>query len=398
MKRLLQNWELKLLSLLSAVVLWFFVVGIENTVRLFPENIEVKPVNIGKNITFAENIPQVKVYINTKGSEPKSLSSNDFEASIDLSGLTAGDHELPVKISSKNAQVTVLKSVPEKISIRLAPVAEKEVPVEMEAKGSPHTGFTVQEMKTNTSKAKVTAVQNVLDRIDYIKAVVILDGSETADINQNVTLEIPVAGLPEASVKIEPEQVVVNAVIVPSATTKTVGIVTALTGAENGEVLSKLLIVTPSAVELRGNEETLKNVTEVKTKPVKAADLLERTIPLAVSLELPDGIELADPAQKITVQIDRSENEQKAVAAPVVITRENSDFKVSKITPAEINVIVSGPSTIIKNLKSEDITVNLNLQNVENAGSLPINLTEIIVPAGVGIISFNPKEVTLETR
>jgi len=302
--RPLHNWQLKLLSLLSAVVLWFFVVGIENTVYLFPESFRVKAHNLSGGVSLAVALPEVKIYVNTGGKDIKSANKNDFEAFVDLSGLGAGSYELPVMASTQNAQVSVLKTDPEKIKVLLAPVGEKEIMIKFSPKGSPAPGYTVKEIKTDTSKAKITAASFVLDEIGSLTADFVLAGTETADTSQNITLALPSGlDLPTESVQIEPEQIKATAVIIPAVSQKTVKINPAVTGNGDLEGIKKQIIVTPASVTVQGEDLFLQTVTQIDTRPIEAGSLLNRTVPLAVELNLPEGVELMEPAPRITVKL-----------------------------------------------------------------------------------------------
>ncbi len=397
MPGILKNWELKLISLLSAVVLWFFVVGIENTVYVMPDSIVVKAQNLGKGVSLTAALPTVKIYVNARGEDIKTVNKNDFEAYVDLSDLSSGDHEVPVQVSSQNPQVSVLKTDPAKINITLAPVAEKEVALNPAIKGLPADGYTVKDLKTDHAKIKLTAAKSILDKIDSVKAVLVLSGTETSDINQNVVPELPaVPDLPKESINMDPEQIILTASIVPLAAQRTITVAPVITGAADNAGIQKYISVSPSAVAVQGEDKILQSLKEISTEPVDINSLLNRTLPLSVTLKLPDGIELADQTQQVTIKLNSDGYVQKSVFASVVITRESSQFKVKKITPEQIKVTIAGPPEVLDNLKSDSVSVNLNLQQVEKAGKVAVNVDEIIVPVGTGVLSFEPAEINIE--
>jgi YbbR domain-containing protein len=299
----LHNWQLKLLSLLSAVVLWFFVIGIENTVYLFPENFQVKAHNLGKSVSLATALPEVKIYVNTNGKDIKTTNKNDFEAFVDLSGLGEGSYELPVMASSQNAQVSVLKTDPDKVNVLLSPVVEKQVKIIMSATGSPASGYTVKEFTADTDTVKITAARNILDKINELNLEVPLAGSETADVTRDVIVPLP-AGLnlsPE-NVRLEPPQVTVTAVIVPAMAEKSLKINPVLTGGGDLEAIRKQLIISPASVTVSGEENFLKTQTQIDTEAINADSLLNRTVPFPVELDLPAGLE-PTVSVRITVKL-----------------------------------------------------------------------------------------------
>lgn len=55
--------HLKILALLTAITLWFIVITVENTVYIFPEQIKMEILNLGKNLNLEASLPDVDVYL-----------------------------------------------------------------------------------------------------------------------------------------------------------------------------------------------------------------------------------------------------------------------------------------------------------------------------------------------
>jgi YbbR domain-containing protein len=395
MNLITNNWHLKILALLAAILLWFFVVGIENTVYLFPEEIEVKVSNLDKSIGLAASLPSIKVYIKADQDTIKTLNKSNFHPYVDLSGLTQGEYSLPVHVSSDNPQVTILKTVPDRVAVRLAPIAEKEVPINVTSNGIPKTGYSLKEIKVETKTAKVSAPQNLLDKIESVNAEVLLDGTETNEINKNVVLTVSaINGLPKDSIKINPEQIIAIVVIGREQFEKTVKIVPQFTELGNSEEFIKSSIINPTEVKVLGTVEVLSRITEIQTEPVSVEYISGKTFPVEVKVILPEGITFLNPNQKITIFLDKGINIQKVVMVPITIEGEKSS-KVKIITPAEIKVTLSGASGIINALAQGDVSIKLSSEDMENAGSLKISSDKITIPQGVEIINFEPAEVKL---
>jgi YbbR domain-containing protein len=389
------NWDLKILAVLAAVVLWFYVVGIENAVHVFPEQIAVKTVNLDKNIGLASELSDVKLYLKVSESILPNINANNFDAYVDLADLKQGEYDLPVQVKSDNPQIIVLKVNPEKIHVKLASIAEKEVPVVVSSSGGPKEGYVLKEIKLETEKVKISAAQNLLDRMDSVKAEVLLDGTETGDIKKNVSLAIGSGGtFPNESVTISPDQVVADVIIQPESLTKTVKIEPQVSGTGDTRELLASLVTSPETIEIQGESRALQDLTGVKTEIINVKDLLKRTVPLGVKLILPDGVKLVKEDQEVTVMVSDKEA-MKVITAPVVVTRESGDFKVKDISPAEIALTLIGPAKAIETLGKDNVSVNLNLQGISSAGKMPVNIKDIIVPDGIGIIDFEPSEITI---
>ncbi len=397
MNRFAKNWDLKLLSLAAAIFLWFFVVGIENTVYLVPEEIEVKVLNMGNNIGLASKLPAVKVYVKAGQDIVKTLNKNSLTAYVDLSGFSAGEYSIPVRVNSENSQVVPLETVPENIDVILAPVSQKEVPIVVASLGNPKEGYTLKEIRTESKNAVISGTQNILDTIASVKAEVTLAGTETAQVNKEIVLEVKGAdGAILGNVEINPGQITVTAVIEASPVEKTVKVIPQFLETGISASVIDSVSVSPQEIKVSGDAALLANISEVKTRTVSVNELQRRSSPMEVVIVLPDGVSLSDPFQKTTLSVDKSESGEKTVAAKVLITRDSSSFRVKTITPTEISVTLSGPPSALENISAGDIYVNLDIYSVVKAGKAAITSKDIAAPQGIEVLDFEPKEVTLE--
>jgi len=206
MKSLLNNWQLKLLSFFTAGLLWVFVVGIENTVYLFPESLDIKPLDLGKTFSMQEKLTPIKLYIRTEGDIKKTLNKNDFEVSVDLSGKQSGTYNLPVLVSTNNPKITIVKVDPAEVKVTVVPIMEKQVKIVAKAKGAPLKGYHLEGIESKISTVKIKAGQSTLDKIQQIDAVITLSGTEDTTFKQTVSLTLPEnLGIAPESVTIEPE-------------------------------------------------------------------------------------------------------------------------------------------------------------------------------------------------
>lgn len=309
MKSLLNNWQLKLLSFFTAALLWVFVVGIENTVYLFAESLDIKPLDLGKTFSMQEKLPPVKLYIRTEGDIKKTLNKNDFEVSIDLSGKQSGTYSLPVLVSTTNPKITIVKIDPATVNVTVVPIMEKQVKVVTKSKGSTLKGYHLDGIESKTSFVKIKAGQSTLDKIQQLEAVVTLNGTEDTTFKQTVSLTLPEnLGIPADNVTIEPESVELRANIsadAPKVTTQetieavksaqtTVIAPIVLSGANPDFTIQK---ITPSTLQITV-EGTPEQIQKIQYNDVGITiDLSEIAKPgemtiLPAWIKIPDGVKL----------------------------------------------------------------------------------------------------------
>lgn len=309
MKSLLNNWQLKLLAFFTAALLWMFVVGIENTVYLFPELLDVKTLDLGKTFSMQEKLTPIKLYIRTEGDIKKTLNKNDFEVSVDLSGKQSGTYDLPVLVSTTNPKISIVKVDPANVKVTIVPVMEKQVKVVTKVKGQPLSGFHLENIENKVEKVKIKAGQSALDKIQQVEAVITLSGTEDTTFKQTVSITLPEnLGLTPENISIEPESLELRANIkadalkvttqetleIPSTTQTTVIVPIILSGASPNFTVQK---ITPTTMQItiEGDTEEIQkiqyNEVSITINLSEISKPGEITIP-AEWIKIPEGTKL----------------------------------------------------------------------------------------------------------
>lgn len=207
-----KNWENKLLAVVAALLLWFFVAWTENNVYLMPQPLNVEIENLNEGVSLANDLSQVKLKLKA-GSDVnlKNLTAADFEISVDAENLNSGNFDLPVKVVSKNAKVSVVEIYPASVEIKLEAVESKEVAIKTVAKGEVASGYELLSIESPVEKVKVTGTSSQLEKIKDFEVEVVLKGNENADFSKNIILEAPAEWqLGPENVSFEPAQVKVD--------------------------------------------------------------------------------------------------------------------------------------------------------------------------------------------
>jgi|GEM_PF-3074910 len=187
----LKNIPIKVLAVISALLLWFFVVGVENYVYLFPQEIPVRVINLGKNVSVANEISNAKIRYKGEPGGSNSLNPGEFELYIDAAGLSEGDYNLPIRYISKNSKVTIVATEPTKLKLELEAITSKDIALKTEVNGSPAKNYEVKSVKINLEKVKLSGAAKAIANIKDLNLKISLDGSETADFSRKITLEAP---------------------------------------------------------------------------------------------------------------------------------------------------------------------------------------------------------------
>ena len=97
---------------------------------------------------------------------------------------------MPVLVTSKNPQVSVIKTEPSEFQLTIEPVRQKLVNVLTEVKGQPRKGFRVDAVILSSETVTVKGAASVLSKIASAKALIMLDGSETENSTKKAVVKI----------------------------------------------------------------------------------------------------------------------------------------------------------------------------------------------------------------
>jgi YbbR domain-containing protein len=189
----LEDWSLKLLSLAIAIVLWLLVTGQNEPVTA---HVNVQLNFIRPQSLEISNDPPRTVDVMLTGSRNKldNLTSLDLVATVDLSAERTGERVL--RLADK-AQISLPQGIkvdgyqPSAIPIRLEPIVERQVPVELKLEGKPEAGFEVYAV--HPSKGSVT-VRGPASRVNSLQKVttesIWLPGRKES-FTANVAIDVP---------------------------------------------------------------------------------------------------------------------------------------------------------------------------------------------------------------
>ncbi len=391
MKNIFHNWHLKLLSLLTAIVLWFFVVGSENTVYRFPQSIQIVPTNMSDNLAIAEPLPPITVYVKAKKEVIEAMTASEIHIELNASKLSVGPHEIPLVATLNNPQAAIVKIEPKTVKIRVVPKTEKEVDIKLVWQGNPAKNFVVKELKSEVIKAKITGPENLLSDIKEVEGVFVFNGSEEKDTIQKVPLTfLQDPELAKENFDIEPQEIQVNAIIVPAELTKSIPITPEFINMENQEKFLSKLLTTPSTLNITGVAEAMAGIESITTVPLEINNFENGT--LTAQLKLPPNVEVEGGVEK--VQLALPENYAiRELQARFVITRQGNPV-IQSIEPASAKVKLFGLQTVLDKLDGRSITVNINGEKAE--GSVAnIQAADIIVPPSLQVLEYEPKQVKL---
>lgn len=281
-------------SLLMAVLLWVYVTGVQAA----PERsvtVALRPVGLPPSLIVTGLPPRVDVRIQDQ-LDLDLYGGRAISAVVDLSGAKVGTDVLPVQVSGPFG-VKVVQVIPAQVTVNVDRLAEKQVPVKVEIRGSVAAGYRAGDASVEPGLVDVRGPAPVLASVYDVPVTVDLAGTSRA-LNESLPLELSGAGL-----SVSPKQVRVEVPVIQESPVKSVPVVVQVEGAPASGYQVGNILAEPDTVTLYGSPRQLAGITFVKTLPVSLGgythDLLEE-----VPLVLPAGIYKGEPDKvQVTVQI-----------------------------------------------------------------------------------------------
>jgi YbbR domain-containing protein len=168
-KLLTENWALKLLSMVFALILWFFVMGERKLERSYAVPLEMK--NLPTAMMIANEVPnEVAVRISGPRTLLMNMGAEDLRIVVDLQDLSPGltsfirlDERLNIP-----APLKVTRLSPSYVDVKVERIGVKKVPVNPLLKGIPAEGFRVEKVSAVPASVIVEGAQGELDALQQI--------------------------------------------------------------------------------------------------------------------------------------------------------------------------------------------------------------------------------------
>jgi len=388
------NRGLAALSVVLAFGLWIFVTDSENPTRtrVLPIDIAVQPINVPDDVAIASDIVPVRLRITVADDVFDSLTAGDFEADVDLDGLTVGIYELPFNVKALTGRGGLLIDEPltETVTVELAQLTGKSVPVQIDVTGSPASGFTMSPPVLDDDTVLVTGPQEEVDKVSRVTATIDVT-ARTSSVDQAVRLTPRTdRGFLVQRVNLEPSIIGVTIDIDQQRFSRSVAVSVVTDGdpAPGYNVVS--VSVDPPTVTVSGTRSFISGTDSIDTQPVDI-DGADATVVRSVSLDIPSGAEVIGGSQvvTVTVTIDPATSEFN-FTVPVTAANLGPNVSIVGALPS-VTVKLIGPVPILSEVSPADISATVNLDDL-GAGTLSVEI-EIAQLAGVTVATVTPEEI-----
>lgn len=378
-EKIFNNFTLKVLSVLCAIVLWAVIVNIYDPTTGFTiSNVTVQLINTesltDKNYTYeVVDGGKIAVYISGPKSVITDIKSSDIVATADLSKVSAfADYvDIDVKVVKEGRTLTNIEVSPRTsaVKLKIENRETKEFTIHMSTTGQPANGYVVSETSVNPATVKITGASSVISQIDDAKVICDIGGTNS-DLSKNVPIVLyDVDGNEYRDDKLEMSATEVEFTAKIGASKEVpVKIISATGQAAEGFMINSIKPQTETVL-VTGKKEKLDELTEIviPKEAINVDDINEdKTININISDYIGEGLKVIGNAMvPVFVDVDALYSKDVELNTGNIIMQNLSENLVSKIDPNfTVKVSLQGAKSVLDNIVKEDIIATADLKDM----------------------------------
>jgi YbbR domain-containing protein len=320
-------------------------------------------------------------------------SPDSVRAVLDLSSLKAGEHRVSPQVQIDARPVRIVTVNPSTILLSLEPLVSRTFALQTTLSGQPAVGYQAGDLRLQPQEVVVSGPQSRVSDVTRVHVVV-----NVGDIRDSIDQDFEVEVLDQNNVAVDGITVTPGAVHVALPVLRQGGFRDmAVKVVVRGQVapgyrLDSISVFPPVVTIYSSNAELVSALPGVvETQPVDL-DAARSNLSLRVSLILPTGVSVVGQ-QTVLIQAGIS-----PVQSSFTLTGQKVEIKglpdqlVAEISPATVDVILSGPIPILDTLRPQDVQVTVDVTNL-GPGSYQLTPTVQILTSSVDVESINPGAV-----
>ena len=370
MEILKNNWKIKVISLIVAIFLWSYVIGLENpTMTKQFREIEVvvqrDELLNEEGYTIVDRTPKtIDIEISGKRNSLNDTNASDIYAYVELGDITEGPVSREIKFQIPT-NVQVVNASSENVNFQIEKNISKDINVSIDYKNELPGDYVLESASSSLNKISVLGVRSQVDKISKLQALVDLKDID-ADQMINVNLKpIDKDGNEVSNVTLG--QSFVN-VALNISKTKEVPIEVKTVNEEDENVKINSIKVDPVNVIIKGSDEDIEKIDKVFTKEVDLSAI--KNGKSKVQLDLPEGISLFNPDMNLNLVVDLEEKIVKEIDytnSKIGFKNLEDDYNAKISNPNDkIKIKIEGFEKDVESLTENDIKVNVDLDGLDS--------------------------------
>ncbi len=384
------------LSIVAAVVLWFYVVDGENPTQtqLYTDvPIEIMNVNTleSKNLTLGSiETKSITVKLEGKRGNLHSIKKEDIIASIDVGNYTEGEYYAEIKVHVPSS-VSVAEIKPSQIRLKVEKIVTQDKDVEVIFEGDVPdkreavcTEMSTQIVSISGASSQVDLVEKVVARVDAAK----LKETETQLISSLTPVDA--SGNKVSNVTVSINELSLTAQLY---TVKTVKLEVSTVGKlpANLELAS---IIAPEVVQIAGKGADVEKIEKVSALPINLSEITSSQ-DVEIVLDISGSIRLAKAQKAVTVEVTvrKMDNQSLSYGVESISVKGLEDGLKINFDAQSVSLVAYGTETALKEISTQDFNMAIDCKGLSvGKHEIPVDITVSQAAKDAGI-SVDPMTV-----
>lgn len=391
-------WALWLISITTAVLMWIYVTGLEESAYInlkFTCPLEYR--GLDTQSILRGKLSEVDVELRGPEEDMLKLDYNNVRAFVDARNLLPGKRytvninvEMPINL-------TLVSCFPSQTTLDIVRQVTRLMNVDIVLPQNIPEGHYIEGVEIIPKEVGVKGAEDDLAKVGGVRITPTVD-----ELQAGQTLLLPVkfsqSEAFEGNVTIEPEQVRFSCYIARGLPRKRVPVVARLAGKLDSDYELRSTITDPSEVQIEGKTEDLAKVEAVYTEIIEISSMNKDSV-IVSPLRQPDkeGVSLVN-VSSVRVSIHLSEARAEKMIRNIPVELRGTDKPQNwQCSPSSVTVTVEGKPSLIEGLDPE--TAGLKVYaDMTNIFMTPVTLplrTEILSADLFRIVRTEPQNVTV---
>ncbi len=403
-KMLRSNLVLKIMSLVFAVILWSYVLGVENPLR--EHTINDIPVTCdsmedlrANGLAIAGSIPDilgtVNIRVRLNQNDLSSLKEESLSAKIDLSNIVDSD-TYTLDITPYSTVGQAISVYPSKVTLTVEKYKTRLIPVEVRTEGSVPAGYYAGTPEITPNAINISGAESDVKKVASALCTVNLDGvTESYKKSMEVMLldadgnevdsRIFYEDLPSVFVT---QSVLPKKVVTVDAQGAIIGQDSLAPGFEITDIESD-----PKSVTIVGDKGLIDGITSIDLVPYSVSEA-DGDIVALLDYAPPEGVSVLDSEKAKVVITIREVTDTKEYEDVDIELRNTGSGLTASADPDTTGVTVIAGTSKISKLTRSDIIPYVDLEGFE-PGEYSLNV-QFEIPEGFEAENFTPDIATVK--
>ncbi len=364
------NWQLKLISLLLAIVIWFMICEYVD-----PET-DTSVNNIKISMVYEGSVPQKEglgimtaiedtISVRVSGSRDTIalMNPNKIAASLDLSNVTrSGEYDLPVKIDMGGQNLKLIEQSIDTVKVRFDTNVVSSVKVNVKVTGGVAEGHILEEPTMLNNFVTVTGPKAIVDTITSAEIEIVQETFlETNTFSCSYTL-VDKDGkvVPTTFLQVDVSTVDVTVTVVKEKTVPLkVSVINSSGGMDSAFCTAK---IEPENITITGNAEGLDSINAIDLGVIDVAEKTEN-FETSVALVLPNGVKNVNNIETVKVSVAFNDVQTKTIRVSDLRLENLPKGTNAKISESNLSIKVRGIAEDVKKLNANNVRILADVRN-----------------------------------